>query len=174
MQNHDRERQEEVVEAAELWRLQETSARQKGTEERIKQCLQDNMKSWATPCEEATVREMRGVKREKENKLRIIHKQNRRQPTAHWYCKGATPTSSLQRPHPQTPLGHVCFPSILPREAYIDHSMLKCDLKNKQTVGYFKGETSDSQILLLLLHFLHRCFTLKAFQPLKGQTPTWY
>lgn len=103
MQNHDRERQEEVVEAAELWRLQETSARQKGTEERIKQCLQDNMKSWATPCEEATVREMRGVKREKENKLRIIHKQNRRQPTAHWYCKGATPTSSLQRPPPANP-----------------------------------------------------------------------
>lgn len=75
-------------------------------------------------------------------------------------------------PPPANPPGHVCFPSILPREAYIDHSMLKCDLKNKQTVGYFKGETSDSQILLLLLHFLHRCFTLKAFQPLKGQTPT--
>ena len=29
MQNHNRERQEEVEEAAELWRLQETSARQK-------------------------------------------------------------------------------------------------------------------------------------------------
>lgn len=63
MQNHNRERQEEVEEAAELWRLQETSARQKITEkrERVKQWLQDNMKSWATPCKEATVREMRGV-----------------------------------------------------------------------------------------------------------------
>lgn len=33
MQNHDRERQEEVEEAAELWRLQETSARQKNNRE---------------------------------------------------------------------------------------------------------------------------------------------
>lgn len=33
MQNHDRERQEEVEEAAELWRLQETSARHKNNRE---------------------------------------------------------------------------------------------------------------------------------------------
>lgn len=61
---------EEVEEAAELWRLQETSARQKKiTEkrERVKQWLQDNMESWATPCKEATVREMGGIKKAKRN-----------------------------------------------------------------------------------------------------------
>lgn len=58
MQNHDRELQQEVEEAAAPWSLQETSAGQ----EKVKQWLQDNVKSWATPCKEATEKEMRGIK----------------------------------------------------------------------------------------------------------------
>lgn len=84
MQNHDRDRQEEVEEAAELWRLQETSARQKINREegesqtvitRQHEVLSNTLQGGNSERNERN-------QRPKEKKLRI-HKQNRRQPTAH-------------------------------------------------------------------------------------------
>ena len=90
MQNHNRERQEEVVEAAELWRLQETSARQKRNREegesqtvitRQHEVLSNTLQRGNS---ERNERNQRPNKKEKEKQKKLrIHKQNRRQPTAH-------------------------------------------------------------------------------------------
>lgn len=78
------ERQEEVEEAAELWRLQETSARHKNNREegesqtvitRRYEVLSNNLQGGNSERNERS-------QRRKEKKLKE-HKQNRRQPTAH-------------------------------------------------------------------------------------------
>lgn len=84
MQNHDRERQEEVEEAAELWRLQETSARHKNNREEgeIQTVITRQHEVLSNTLQGGNSERMRGIKRRKEKKLKV-HKQNRRQPTAH-------------------------------------------------------------------------------------------
>lgn len=92
MQNHDRERQEEVEEAAELWRLQETSARHKKITEGESQTVitrQHEVLSNTLQGGNSERNERNQRRKEKEQK------QNRRQPTAH-------NTARVQLPHTLT------------------------------------------------------------------------
>lgn len=73
MQNHDwvrREEEEAAVAAGDFSDMEIT-----GERERVRRWLQDNMKSWATPCKEATVREMENQKGEEGKEEKKIKEQ---------------------------------------------------------------------------------------------------
>lgn len=165
MQNHDRERQEEIEEAAELWRLQETSARHKNNR-RGRESNSDYKTTWSPEQHPARRQQWEKWEESKGEKKKETEDTQTERTTAHspLILQGCNSHTHRQPCYSQKRSPH-CLDQLVFRSSVDRNSHLS---EYNKSMEICEGKTEQfSAMRLSVIHLLHRCFTLKAFHQFK-------